>query len=114
MTEKTGNKELDVLRTDILNLREEIAKFAGDVQKAVKNRVKQARAEVSEESDDEQDEKGHGMLSDIWHKIDSSKNQGEKVVRDFVAKVEHRPLVSIVAAFGLGYVLSKLWCHGKK
>ena len=57
-------------------------------------------------------EEGHSVWADLLHKFDSSKIQSEKVVRDLSAEVEQHPLVSIMAAFGLGYIIAKLWYRG--
>ena len=48
------------------------------------------------------------------HKLDSLRIQDEKVVRDLAAEVEQHPLASIMAAFGLGYIIAKLWYQENK
>ena len=57
-------------------------------------------------------QEGFGVWADLLHKFDSSKIQSEKVIRDLSAEVEQHPLVSIMAAFGLGYIIAKLWYRG--
>jgi ElaB/YqjD/DUF883 family membrane-anchored ribosome-binding protein len=104
MTEKTHDKDLDALKADIANLREEIAGLAAGVKNAAGIHAKQSHSAAQQE--------GFGVWADLLHKFDSSKIQSEKVVRDLSAEVEQHPLVSIMAAFGLGYIIAKLWYRG--
>ena len=113
MTEKTHDKELDALKADIANLRKEIAGLAASAKKTAGNHGEQSHA-ASREEGPSHGEEGHGVLADLLHKFESSRIQGEKVVRDLSAEVEQHPLVSIMAAFGLGYIIAKLWYQGNK
>ena len=106
MTEKTRDKELDALKADIARLREEIAELVGGVKKSAGIHAEQENPTPGEE--------GLGEWADLLHKFDSSRIQGEKVVRDLAAEVEQHPLVSIMAAFGLGYIIAKLWYQENK
>ena len=101
MTEKTHDKELDALKDDIARLREEIAGLAAGVRKSAGIHAEQPHAGAQQE--------GLGAWADILHKFESSRSQGEKVIRDLATEVEQHPLVSIIAAFGLGYIIAKLW-----
>ena len=113
MTDKTHDKELDALKAAIAGLREEIAGLAAGVKKSAGSHAEQSREEAREEGP-AHGEEGHGVLADLLHKFDSSRIQGEKVVRDLSAEVEQHPLVGIMAAFGLGYIIAKLWYQGNK
>ena len=113
MTEKTHDKELDALKAEIATLREELAGLAAGVKKSAGVHAKQSHAADLHEGP-AHGEEGHGVLADLLHKFDSSRVQGEKVVRDLAAEVEQHPLVSIMAAFGLGYIIAKLWYQGNK
>jgi hypothetical protein len=104
MTEKTHDKELEALKADIASLREEIAGLAAGVKKTAGIHAEQSHAAAQQE--------GNGVWADLFHKFASSRNQGEKVVRDLSTEVELHPLVSIMAAFGLGYIIAKLWYRG--
>ena len=104
MTEKTHDKELDALKADIARLREEIAGLAAGVKKSAGIHAEQEGPTPGDED--------HSVWADLLHKFGSSKIQGEKVVRDLSAEVEQHPLVSIMAAFGLGYIIAKLWYRG--
>lgn len=101
MTEKTHDKELDALKEDIASLREEIAGLAAVVKKSAGIHAEQSHAAAHQEVP--------GAWTDLLHKFESSTTQGEKVVRDLAAEVERHPLLSIMASFGLGYLIAKLW-----
>jgi len=111
MTEKAHDKELDALKAEIANLREELAGLAAGVKRSAGVHAKQVHTAANQEGPAPGGE-GPGVLADLWHKFDSSKTQGEKVIRDLSAEVEQHPLVSIMAAFGLGYIIAKLWYRG--
>ena len=104
MSEKTHDKELDALKADIARLREEIAGLAAGVKESAGIHDEQSHTSAQQE--------GFGVWADLLHKFDSSKIQSEKVIRDLSAEVEQHPLVSIMAAFGLGYIIAKLWYRG--
>jgi hypothetical protein len=103
MTEKAHDKELEALKAAIVSLREELAGL----------RTEQSRAAAQQEAPPHGEE-SQGVWTDLLHKFESSRIQGEKVVRDLAVEVEKHPLVSIMAAFGLGYIIAKLWYQGNK
>jgi hypothetical protein len=111
MTEKTHDKELDALKADIASLRDEIAGLAAGMKNSAGTHAKQSHSAAQQEGTTPGEE-GYGAWADLFHKFDSSRVQGEKVVRDLAAEVEQHPLVSIMAAFGLGYIIAKLWYRG--
>ncbi len=111
MTEKTHDKELEALKAEIANLREALAGLAAGVKKSAGVHAGQSDAAVQHEGPDPGEEV-HGGWTDLFHKFDASRVQGEKVFNDLAAEVEQHPLVSIMAAFGLGYIIAKLWYRG--
>jgi hypothetical protein len=113
MTEKTHDEELDALKADIARLREEIAGVAASMKKSARMHAEQSHAADRQECP-AHGEEGHGVWTDLFHKFDSSRIQGEKVVRYLAAEVERHPLVSVMAAFGLGYISAKRWYQGNQ
>jgi hypothetical protein len=113
MTEKTQDKELEALKADIASLREEIAGLAAGVKRSAGIPAEQPHAAARQEGPTNGEE-GHGAWTDLAHNVNSTRIQGAKVVRDLAAEVEKHPLVSIMAVFGLGYIIAKLWYKGKE
>jgi hypothetical protein len=112
MTDKANDKELDALKADIARLREEVAGLVAGVKKTSKTHAEQPHTTPQQEGPTHYEE-GHGVWADLLHKLDSSRIQGEKVFKGLATEVEQRPLVSVLAAFGLGYVIAKLWYQEK-
>ena len=104
MTERSHDHEGETLQTEIAGLREEIA----GAKKAAGNHPGQAHAAARAEGP-APGEEGHGAWADLAHNVNASRVQSVKVVRDLAAEVERHPLMSIMAAFGLGYLIAKLW-----
>ena len=118
MTEMTREKELEALKADIARLREELS---GLVAGATNAAGMQAAGNHPEGRDDATDGEGpvdgeqdHDMWADLLRTFETSKAQGEKVFKNLAAEVEQHPLVGIMAAFGLGYIIAKLWHEGDK
>lgn len=113
MTDKVHDRELAELKADIMSLREQIAALAAGLSAPARAKPADTHSETPPESaqEDTAGDEGttYGTWEELLHKFTSSKAQGEKVVRGLAAEVEHHPLVSIMAAFGLGYIIAKLW-----
>jgi len=108
MTERSHDSEVETLQAEIAGLREEIAKLAAGAKKSAGIHAGQAHAAAGQEGPTNGEE-GHGAWADLVHNVNSSRIQSVKVARDLAAEVEHHPLLSIMAAFGLGYLIAKLW-----
>ena len=113
MAEKTFDKELDSLKADIENLREEIAGLTAGMKEAAGIHSEQSQ-ETTRQEGPTHNEDGHGVWKDLLYKLNSSRLQGKKVVKDLAAEVEKHPLVSIMTAFSLGYIIAKLWYQENK
>jgi hypothetical protein len=116
MTEKTHDKELEALKADIARLREEISGLVTGATNAAGTQTAgnppEERQDASEGKGTVDGEQDHDMWTDLLHTFETSKAQGEKVVKNLAAEVEQHPLTSIMAAFGLGYIVAKLWHQG--
>jgi hypothetical protein len=118
MTEKTHEKELDALKADIASLREEITALATGVKKLAETKAAEPHAEGEHEAGKQggpdNGGHGHGEWTDFQYTLDEARAQGEKVVKDLAAEIERHPLVGSMAAFGLGFIIAKLWYRGSK
>jgi ElaB/YqjD/DUF883 family membrane-anchored ribosome-binding protein len=118
MTERTQDKELDALKAEMANLREELAGLVAGLTKSAGTKANDTHAEAEpaatgQENPNEEGQ-GHGAWLDYFQTINSSRIQGEKVVKDFAAEVERHPLLAVMVAFGLGYVIAKVWYKENK
>ena len=113
MTDKTHDKELDALKADIESLRVEIAGLAAGMKKSADLHAESSNAGAGPEGPIH-GEDGQSILADLLHKFDASRIQGEKVVNDLAAEIQRHPLASVAAAFGLGYLIAKLWYRENK
>ena len=110
MPEEIPDKELNELKEDIARLREEIAALAAGLKASPDAKPAGAQNEDSRGANGhENKEEDHGAWEDLLRKLDSSRGQGEKVIRSLAAEVERHPLASVIAAFGLGYIIASLW-----
>jgi hypothetical protein len=118
MTEKTREKELDELKADIASLREEIAALAAGVKKFAERKAAEPHVEGEHEATQQgcpgNGGQGHGAWTDFQHTLDEAWAQGEKVVKELAAEIERHPLAGSMAAFGLGFIIAKLWYRGNK
>jgi hypothetical protein len=103
MTERGHERELEALKADIARLREELAGVTG---------TRRSAAEPSDATPPRSwplGEEGRGVISEFLRQFETSRAQGEKVVKELAGELEHHPLASLLAAFGLGYIVAKLW-----
>lgn len=118
MTEKTREKELDALKADIANLREEIAALATGVKKFAETKAAGPHAEGEPEATRQKgpakSEQGRGAWTDFQHTLDEAWVRNEKIMKDLATEIERHPLVGSMAAFGLGFIIAKLWYGGSK
>lgn len=100
MTTATKETDVDVLRKDIDELKSALSTLAGDVKAAVKSResdlASSARARVEEIGEN---------ATRFARKAAERGREGAEAVGD---TIRDRPLQSMVVAFGVGLLLSRL------
>jgi hypothetical protein len=118
MTEKTREKELDALKVDIASLREEIAALAAGVKEFSETKAAEFHAEGDYETTQQEcsanSEQRPGAWADFQRTLDEAWTQNEKFIKDIAAEIERHPLTGGIAAFGLGFIIAKLWYGGRK
>jgi hypothetical protein len=118
MTEKKRDKDLDALKADIARLRDEISGLIAGPRAASEAKMAENRAgkehDASERQGPAESGQDHDPWTDLFSTFETSKAKGEQVLKNLASEVEQHPMVSIVAAFGLGYLVAKLWHQGDK
>ncbi|QGT78445.1 DUF883 family protein [Guyparkeria halophila] len=108
--QKDNNAELEAVKADLAQLRGDV----GDLLKAfkeqnearVRDRAGQARDEVKAAFDEGMETLNRGYQQARQH--------GEKRVEEAEQLVGNHPLTSVVAAFGVGFVIAKLLDGGRR
>lgn len=100
MAERDLDKEMEALRADLGRLREDLAGVVEALKESGKARADSARDGLNDLLEKVQDE-FRGVMKNVREK-------GKDSVQTVEHQIEQRPLLSLVAAFGLGVVLAKL------
>ena len=100
MSEDALQREIDKLKADIARLREDL----GSVTEALKATAA-AQAEAAREQARARAEQARETLQE---KVDEALNAGQQAAARLDRKVADNPMTSLLAAFGVGFVLAKL------
>jgi ElaB/YqjD/DUF883 family membrane-anchored ribosome-binding protein len=90
-------KELEALRSDLANLRADIARIAETVKQGTAETVRQ-RYEHLERS----------LREQIQELLDAARTRSRHSVEEVEHQIEEKPFVSLLVAFGIGLLLSQL------
>jgi ElaB/YqjD/DUF883 family membrane-anchored ribosome-binding protein len=93
-------KELETLKADIGKLRADVADLTRAVKGVASGKVDDANARVHDEIRQAREE--------LRRKVNEARDYGEKRVGDFAGQIGEHPLGSVLAAFGIGFVIAKL------
>lgn len=101
MADDPIRKELDALKADIAQLRQDIAGLTGAVRDAASDKAKKARSDTQE------------ALRDTWEDLEAKLNEvldrGKATVGNFENQVGQHPTGSLLTAFGIGFIIAKMW-----
>lgn len=100
MADETIRKEMDALKADIAQLREDIVGLTHAVKSAASERVAGARTQAGEYA--------HGAWENIEQRFEDLVNQGKETLNKAEHKVGEHPVASVVTAFGIGFLIAKL------
>lgn len=99
---KTGDieqAEIDQIKNDLRDLREDFSKLGKDVVRATRHGAESATDAARAEA-----QRRLEQLGDAW---DSTKQHGAKAKHDVEHTIEKHPLAAVVIALGVGVVIGK-------
>lgn len=100
MAETDLNKEIQTLREDVAKLRADLSGVAGALKDLGKGRVEEAKSTLTELAEALREELRKGM--------EGARSRGKRSVETVEEQIEQRPLLALLAAFGVGIVLGKI------
>lgn len=105
MAEEGLQKEMEQLKSDLTKLRGDLSAIGESVRKMGTDAVGATQAKVKSAAQD--------ALDEFQRKLNDAKSQGQKAVHDLEREIKERPLTSLAVAFGVGFLLSKLFDRGR-
>lgn len=99
-------KEVDALKNDITQLRKDIAGLTAAVKEAAVDKVDDTKAQARD--------KLNGVWEKLECKLDEALGQGREGVRHVEQKIGEHPTASVLAAFGVGFLIAKLLNLGER
>ena len=106
MTEDPISKELDALKADIAQLRQDIVGLTTAVRDVASDKAEKTRADTKEGL--------RNAWEDLEHKLDEVIDQGKSTMGDVQTQIGQHPASSLFTAFGIGFIVAKLLDLGGK
>jgi ElaB/YqjD/DUF883 family membrane-anchored ribosome-binding protein len=99
MAERDLGKEMEALKEDMAKLRGDLAGIAEALKDAGRGRVEAAKGTLAELAD--------ALREELRRGLEGAKEKSRKSVDTVEQQIEQRPLLSLLAAFGVGVFLGK-------
>lgn len=106
MADEPIRKEMDALKADIAQLREDILGLTGAVRDVASDKAQQTRTDTQERM--------RTAWEDLERKLDEVIDQGKATIGDVQNQVGQHPAGSLLTAFGVGFIVAKLLDVGGK
>jgi len=100
MADESIRKEMDALKADITQLREDIIGLTKAVKGAASENVAGAKARAEDHV--------HKAWADIESRLEDLLNEGKTTFNSAEQKVGEHPMGSVLTAFGIGFIIAKL------
>jgi len=100
MVDKNVQDELQTLKDDVAKLRTDVSELVGLLKDLGADKVDEARGTVEEEL--------RARREQLRESVGRAKARGKKAADDIEEQITEHPLSSLLAAFGLGFIIAKL------
>lgn len=100
MVDDPIRKELDALKADIAQLRQDIGGLTSAVRDAASDKAQKTRADT--------EERLRGAWEDLEQKLNDVLEHGKTTLGDVETRVSEHPAGSLLMAFGAGFIIAKL------
>jgi ElaB/YqjD/DUF883 family membrane-anchored ribosome-binding protein len=106
MADNDVKKEMEQLRADLAALRNDVADLTKALKNAGANKAESVKDSIEEDLD---------MYRKIFReKLDEARSRGYEVKEKVDDQITTHPYTSLMTAFGVGYVLAKLFHLGER
>jgi ElaB/YqjD/DUF883 family membrane-anchored ribosome-binding protein len=100
MADDPIRKEMDALKADIAQLREDIGSLTAAVRDVASDKAQKTRADTQE--------RFRSAWEDLEQKLDDVIEQGKTSLGDVETRVGQHPAGSLLMAFGVGFIVARL------
>ena len=100
MVDKNVHDELQNLKDDVTKLRTDVSELVGLLKDLGAEKIDAARGNVAEEL--------QARREQLREAMGKAKARGKKAADDIESQISEHPLSSLLAAFGLGFIIAKL------
>lgn len=105
MADKNLQEEMQIIKDDMAKLRADVSDLVGLLKDLGAEKAGEARATVEEELREQREK--------LRRALGSAKERGKKTADDLEETISEHPLSSLLAAFGIGFILAKLTNGGR-
>lgn len=100
MAERDLHAELDTIKADMAKLRVDVAELGDILRELGAEKIGGARESVADEV--------RRAREELDRRFQSARQRGRKAAEDVEHAVEEHPFSSLVTAFGIGFIVSRL------
>lgn len=100
MVDKNVQDEIQNLKDDVSKLRSDVSELVGVLRDLGVEKIDEARGNVEDEL--------RARREQLRESVDKAKARGRKTADDIENQISEHPLSSLLAAFGLGFIIAKL------
>ncbi|KPV40007.1 hypothetical protein AN478_07445 [Thiohalorhabdus denitrificans] len=94
------NEEIRALKDDLSSLRSDVSELAEAMREAGRDKASDWRSSVQDEWNERREE--------LLHALGVARDRGRQAEEDLERSIGEHPWTSLVAAFGVGYLLAKI------